>query len=354
MFLRRLRFLSGLAVLLFVNATAMADTYFVAPPPVGNDANDCLRPSHPCATFQRAVDLCPKGGTCGIVPAPGVYSTKTNVYYYKAITIAGQWDESGNCVDNSAVTVDDRINDTGERGNIFWVQDHSILTIACLTLKSYASGTSGFSARQFAIGDVNDVKFQEFPAGLAISASETSKINVHSPTIVGDASRFASATDLSQVHIGGVVTIRENINFDVAFVSSLYNSVVSIFPQEVVGGKEIRGASYQCVDAIIKKTIILPGNDKPFTDSSNCSLTGAMMVPMTSVASQIEAVVEGISSLRSDLSAAHAETEEVRRELARSAKVRRRKDNFQYAILAVLAILTVASTTLLWRRKRQR
>ena len=113
MFLRRLRFLSGLAVLLFLNVTARAHTYFVVPPPVGNDANDCLRPSHPCATFQRAVDLCPSGGTCTILPAPGTYSTKTNVHYYKVISITGEMDKSGNCVNNSAVTVDDRANGIG-------------------------------------------------------------------------------------------------------------------------------------------------------------------------------------------------------------------------------------------------
>src|SRR6516165_12161302 len=39
-------------------------------------------PSKACATFRRAANLCPTGGYCGILAAPGVYSQRTNVYYY--------------------------------------------------------------------------------------------------------------------------------------------------------------------------------------------------------------------------------------------------------------------------------
>jgi len=246
-------------------------TYYVAPAPNGSDANDCLGPSTPCATFQRAVDLCPPGGYCVIRPAPGIYSQKTSVFYYKVVVVGGSADKDGNCVDRSEVVVDDRINGVGQAGYIFRVADHAILAIRCMTLAAYANGSVGFASRQFAIGDVVYVDFKQFRGGVGVAANETSKINVYSPGIYGDAYHFVSAGDLSQVAISGTIRIGDRLTFEVAFLSALSNSIVLFHPSKMVGGETMSGASYQCNDAIIKTTVTLPGGDVPYVGSENCT-----------------------------------------------------------------------------------
>jgi len=248
--------------------------YYVAPAPLGSDEGDCAARSKPCATFQRAVDSCPSGGHCFVEVAPGIYSQKTNVFYYKVVTFDGRQNAEGECSDRGAVVVDDRVNGIGQTGLLFWAQDHTVLTIRCMTLKAYASGSTGFASRQFAIGDVVDVNFAQFPSGLGVSAAETSKINVLNPGILGNASRFAMATDLSQVTVGGEVMIGDKLSFDVAFFSSLFGSVISVYPSAVAGGDAMSGASYECLDSRIRRTITLPGGDVPYPGNANCGLSG--------------------------------------------------------------------------------
>src|SRR5262249_8202790 len=94
-----------IALIVLSSETAAAQTYHVAPAPSGSDANDCSSLSNVCATFQRAANLCPTGAHCHIWAAPGVYSQKTDVSYYKVVSVSGPLDENGNCVDRSAVVV---------------------------------------------------------------------------------------------------------------------------------------------------------------------------------------------------------------------------------------------------------
>lgn len=101
------------ALMLLLTVPAAAEVYYVAPSPSGSDTNDCLGPDTPCATFQHAAEICLRGGYCRIQAAPGVYSQKTNIVYYKVISIIG------NCTDRGAVVVDDQINGVGETGPIF-------------------------------------------------------------------------------------------------------------------------------------------------------------------------------------------------------------------------------------------
>jgi hypothetical protein len=63
--------------------------------------------------------------------------------------------------------------------------------------------------------------------------------NVHNPDIGSGASRFASAIDLSQLSIGGTITLADNHTFEAAFGSSIYYSVVSAYPVAIVGGKAL-------------------------------------------------------------------------------------------------------------------
>ena len=261
----------GASVQLLATAIgAYAQMFYVAPD--GSDQKGCSNPSTPCATFQHAVDLCPFGGYCAISVAPGVYSQKTNVFYYKVISIVGHQDPIGQCIDRNAVVVDDRLDGIGQGGPIFSAQDHSVLTIRCMTLTAYARGSIGFATRQFAIGDVNEVNFLQFPEGYGVSANETSKISVYSPGIYGNSSRFALAADLSQVTLVGTIRIGDGLTFEVAFLSALFNSVVSVYPSAIVGGAGMSGASYQCVDALIKKNVLLPGGDLPYGGNDNCHI----------------------------------------------------------------------------------
>jgi len=80
-----------------------------------------------------------------------------------------------------------------EQTSTITIQDHAILTISCMTLAGYANGSVGFASRQFAIGDVYYIDFGQFRGGHVVVANETSKVNMHSPGIYGDASRFAAA-----------------------------------------------------------------------------------------------------------------------------------------------------------------
>ena len=206
--------------------------------------------------------------------APGVYSQKTSVYYHKLISVWGPQDNNGNCIDRGTVVVDDRINGVGQAGAIFSAQDHAILTIQCIRLVAYANGSTGFATRQFGIGDVNYVDLGQFPGGTGVAANEMSKVNINSPGVYGDASRFAAAADLSQISIGGTIKIGDGLTFQVAFLSAISNSVVSVYAPAIVGAEAMSGASYQCRDAVINKNVTFPGGDISYVENENCMVFG--------------------------------------------------------------------------------
>jgi hypothetical protein len=365
-------------VLVLSTVTATAETYHLAPAPSGSDANDCSSPSKACATFQRAANLCPRGAHCGISVAPGVYSQKTNVAYYRVVSVSGPQDENGHCIDRSAVVVDDRINGLGQAGAIFSVQDHAILTISCMTLAAYATGSVGFASRQFAIGDVNYVDFRQFRGGHGIVANETSKVNIHSPGVYGDAARFASAGDLSQLTIGGTIRIGDGLTFDVAFLSAFSNSVVLVYPSTIVGGEAMSGASYQCSDAIIKKNVILPGGDVSYVGNENCRVFG-LAPDKVIVDDRLSLIYSDLAKLNPELKLMRAQIEEklnpelsaIRSELDEKLNpeikaIRTEIDtnlktiyellrNCIIAVLAVLALAAIgASTFYVWQWHRRR
>jgi hypothetical protein len=341
-------YLLSLALLYSANHAVAGPRYYVAPAPIGNDQNDCSTPSRACTTFQRAVDLCPFAQYCNISAAPGVYSQRTNVFYYKAISIWGPLNNKGECANNRTVVIDDRI-DTAKPGAIFFAQDHSILTIACMTLKAYAEGSLGFGARQFSIGDVNDISFGTFVAGTGLAATETSKINVHNPEIGGSASRFAVATDLSQVSIGGTIALADDLTFDVAFVSSIYNSVVSVYPLAITGGKALSGASYQCVDSIVKRNTSLPGGDIPYAANADCKVSG-LASDREPLSSEFNALrTEFADTLRSNRAELNANQSQLADKLQATRNELRR--NSIIVICAVLVITGIGSA-IAWLQHR--
>jgi hypothetical protein len=359
---KQLRALITLLVLSTV--TAAAQTYYIAPEPSGSDANDCLSASNACATFQRAVTLCPTGGSCGILPAPGVYSQKTNVYYYKAVSIFGPRDENGNCIDRGAVAVDDRINGFGQADAIFWVQDHAILTISCMTLAAYAKGSVGFASRQFAIGDVNYVDFGQFRGSHGVTANETSKVNIHSPGIYGDAVRFAAASDLSQISVGGTIRIGDGLTFEVAFLSAISNSV-ALVNASIVGGEGMSGASYRCMDAIISKNVTLPGGDVSYADNENCRVFG-LAPDKIIVDHKLDPIYSELKAIRAELDEKlNPELKTIRAGLAEKLPYQLKMIRvelhelkvFRNAIITVVAVLTVAlmaGAFYLWQPHRRR
>jgi hypothetical protein len=285
--------------------------------------------------------------------------------------VSGPQDENGNCIDRSAVVVDDRINGVGQVGSIFFVQDHAILTISCITLAAYGNGSVGFASRQFAIGDVNYVDFRQFRGGYGVVANETSKVNIHSPGIYGDASRFASATDLSQVTIGGTIKIGDGLTFDVAFLSAASNSVVLVYPSTIVGGEGMSGASYQCSDAIIKKNVTLPGGDVSYVGNENCSVFG-LAPDKVIVDDRLSLIHSDLKAIRTELDAKlNPELKLIRTQLDEELNpaikaIRTEIDtkfktiyellrNYIIAVLAMLALAAIgASTFYLWQWQRRR
>ena len=310
---------------------AKADPLFVAPAPQGSDSNNCRSEHVPCATFQWALGLCPVAQHCVIYLGAGLYSQHLDVVHFAHVSIVGNR-QDGVCADRHAVTIDD----TSLDGNnaLFTVEDHATLTLSCMTLAAHR-GNSGFHARQFAIGDLVDIEFASFPGRSAVSASETSKINVANPSIAGNANRFAYAMDLSQIDIGGVVKIADGLRFDVALIASINNSVVAFRPESMEGGAGFSGASYQCTAASIEKTVVLPGGDRPYNPEDGCTINGVDR-RWAALGNQIDGVLAENVQLRNEIDG-----------VQHDQNVRRRRDR---AFAVTIAALFLALGAFGYRR----
>src|SRR5262249_48370958 len=154
-----------------------------------------------------------------------------------------------------------------------------------------------------------------------VSANETSKINIYSPGIYGDASRFAAAGDLSQVHIGGAVRGGNGLTFEVAFFFAVSHFIVLFFPSKLVGGVEQSGAAYQFNDATNKKNVTLPGCGVPYLGTENRTVNTIQPSPE-------------IKTIRSDID------EKLKPEIKALYKLLR---NFIFAVLAVVTVAAVLS-----------
>jgi hypothetical protein len=355
------RVLAILILLACLAGQATAETFFGLPrgddaiffvSPHRDDVNDCSSPANACARFQRAVDLCLIASYCLILAGTGTYSQATNVTHFKNISIVGLTDGHGDCRDRHAVNVKNQTD--GQP--IFWVQDHATLTISCMSLEARGPSQCGFVSRQFAIGDVVDVDVAASSRGCGVAAHETSKINISNPGIYGEASRFAFASDLSQVTIGGLVKIGNVIKFDVAFLASLNNSIVSFYPSGIEGGAHFSGASYQCSNASIKKTVVLPGGDVPYQETDDCTITGGSSISFTlnGLRSEIDSIRSTLNGLRSEINSAGAMQNGLRLELN---TIRSEIDDVQHrqnlqrrfdrnvAVIVVLALILAGGAT---------
>ena len=117
-----------------------------------------------------------------------------------------------------------------------------------------------------------------------------------------------------------MVKIAEGLKFDVAFLSSVTGSVVSFDPSRMEGGAHFSGASYQCSDAFLKKTVALPGDDVPYLASDDCKITG-----VGSIRSEIDALAGKIDDVQ------HAEN------------VQRRLDRRIAATLVLMLVLAAGA-----------
>src|SRR5262245_9810228 len=125
--------------------------------PAGDDRNDCLTAAAPCATIQRAVDqITPAPGQITgmgtVMLARGTYSAGATITYHKVVTFIGD------CDDPSRVVVRPQGGGAG-----FMAQDHAIAGINCVTIEAADPGTRGVKTRQFAIIDIQKVRFGPMP-----------------------------------------------------------------------------------------------------------------------------------------------------------------------------------------------
>src|SRR5262245_730435 len=163
-----------LAALLFA-APAQGQTHWVAKS--GSDSNSCTDPDAPCLTVQGAVNKVPLGAYAIVSIAPGIYDDPVNVYYYRIVSISGPLGKNGECLDRGAVTLS-----RSPAGSIIRVQDHSIVSVSCVTLSASpgTTGISGIATRQFAIVDYGRMRFGAMPQGTHVSAGDASKANCYS------------------------------------------------------------------------------------------------------------------------------------------------------------------------------
>jgi hypothetical protein len=173
----------------------------------------------------------------------------------------------------------------------------------------------------------------------------------------GDASRFASAGDLSQITIGGTIRVGDGLTFEVAFLSAINNSVVSVVASTIVGGEAMSGASYQCRDAIISKNVILPGGDVSYVDNENCRVFG-LAPDKVVVDHKLDPIYSELKAVRSELD---EKFKTIRSELDEKFKTIRSElhglevsRNIIIAVLAVLMVLALVNAFYVWQQHKRR
>ena len=195
--------------------------------PIGRDTSDCLSASTAC-TIQRAYDANLSGQ---VTLADGTYPG-VNTLYYKIVHF------KGNCANAANVVIGGNVS--------FQVQDQAITTMDCLTI----SGSSiGIMCRQGGIVDVNNSRFVGNAGTVFMAANEhCTKINAFNITLLGNVAMVAAATDQSQIHIGGTITIPSPMTAYTAFAYATDQSLIAASGAVVVNGPNMYGQQYlsQC------------------------------------------------------------------------------------------------------------
>jgi hypothetical protein len=221
-------------VLLAISGLVRAQEMEMFVSPLGSDANDCLSEAAPCSSIQGSVDKIPYGGGAYIKVAPGIYNdAHVSVVYHRVVMIVGD------CRDLTAVVVNGG----------FIAQDHAILASQCLTI-SGGSGGIGVGARQFAIVDVDRVRFG--PMTIGISAQEISKVNtLGGIEIFGDMSDFVNAADGSSVSLSGDFALTGVRNFSGAFVAGAWGARIFAQGASFAWAIPATGLKFRLTDAVL-------------------------------------------------------------------------------------------------------
>jgi hypothetical protein len=192
----------ALAFWLTALGVAPAANLYVAPAPVGSDAGECTNAA-PCATLARACRFARElPGIVSIAVAPGTYSSGCSAEYHRLVFIFGDCDNRPEIVLSG--------NDFA-----FSAQDHAILAVRCVNVRSLGNGSIAFIARQFAVMDVNHVRIGPLAQGIGMSAQEMSKINCAAPLeISGGAAMAVAVGDKSTVSLNCAVTFTGTPSFD--------------------------------------------------------------------------------------------------------------------------------------------
>jgi len=207
----------------------------------GDDAKDCSSAS-PCKALARACQLVSAtiGWRGDINLAPGTYPGGCTLTYSNVVTVMGD------CSHPDRVVIELAGGDIA-----FFVQDHAIVGINCLTILSTGTGSIGIETRQYAIADYNKVRFGPFPGGKHVAAQEASKINCISTDIIGGADHHAVAGWQSQIVIGQVAIPSPVafLSFALATTQSLINGSGASFAGEGVSGTT--GLQYISQDSLV-------------------------------------------------------------------------------------------------------
>jgi hypothetical protein len=237
----------------FALAPAPANNLFVAPD--GSDAGLCSSLA-PCATLARACDVANASTDriTSIELAPGTYvGGRCSVAYHRVVGVYGDCNSPAEIVLNG--------NDFA-----FFAQDLAILTAQCVRVRSSGERSVAFSARQYAIMDVNHAHIGELAQGIGLSAQETSRINCAAPLEVsGGAQALVAAGDKSTISLNCAVTFTGTPAFlalAVVSQSSLLNVRSATFSGSILGQK------YICDNAEIVGASNMPGSGK--TVGHNC------------------------------------------------------------------------------------
>lgn len=180
------------ALLAFAPPSARAASWYIAPAPVGNDANDCSFAAQ-CLTLKRVCDAISApgfgGNTIYLADSPTAYAGGCAILYYNIATVIGDCANPGNTW----------IDPGPPYGFGFWLQDHALVGINCVMLHNDSTLGVGIQSRQFVIFDFANVYFGAMQVD--VLAMEKSKGNCLSASIYGNATNFASASDQSSIFL---------------------------------------------------------------------------------------------------------------------------------------------------------
>jgi hypothetical protein len=218
--------------------------FYVAPGPLGNDANDCLTVSTPCQTLQRAADLAPIGSKAKVSIAAGTYAAGANIFYYKLVLFVGDCNNIGAVVINP-----------GAGAVAFTGQDHVIGMAACLTIgASYAA----ISTRAFAIWDTWDIR--SLGSTVTFAAGETSRINCGGVAeLSGNTVYVTAATDHSTINLSCNVKFIGPVAA-ASFVYAVQQSLVTLVGATVTNPGNFSGQRWILDNAELAGSGKVPGS----------------------------------------------------------------------------------------------